>query len=221
MASFYIKYTPARRGLTGAEYLPQWLDENYSSVTFTGVASDGVVQYGILEGSGDDLSQVLALTAGKFSMIRLTEEEFIGNCNNNYNPQPDIDGETPPTFVQYMANFGITVTDLLGPAKAARLNLFKEISKKKCMDDNDSIADLAKCVTLLTLHYDDLSTSDKATVDGYAATLKNMYSQAVCIDAFDKMVNTTLANILASYYTAKTSVENATTVEEVNNVVYN
>jgi hypothetical protein len=74
MASFYIKYTPARRGLTGAEYLPQYLDENYSSVTFTGVASDGTVQYGILNGTGDDLSQVRALISGKFSAVRLDED---------------------------------------------------------------------------------------------------------------------------------------------------
>jgi hypothetical protein len=120
-----------------------------------------------------------------------------------------------------MANYGITVTDILVPAKAAKLNLFKEISKKKCMDDNDNIADLAKCVTLLNLHYNDLSTADKATVDSCAATLKSMYTQQTCIDAFDKMVNVTLASVLVGYYQAKTAVENATSVEDVNDVVYN
>ena len=220
MANFYIKYTPARRGLTGAEYLPQYLEENFPSVTYDDIVSDGTVHFGILTGSGDDLSKVLALIEGKFSAFRLSEEELVGYCYMYYNPQPIMEGETPPTFTEMMASHGITVGDTLSAVKLAKVNLFKEISRKKCEPDNDSLADLAKCVALLNCHYDDLTTEEKTAVDANISTLKNYYDKQTCIDAFDKMVNVTLGSILVGYYNAKTNVMNATTEEEAMAVTY-
>ena len=220
MANFYIKYTPARRGLTGAEYLPQYLEDSFPSVTYDDIASDGTVHFGILSGSGDDLSKVLALIEGKFSAFRLNEDELIGYCYMNYNPQPMMDGETPPTFEEMMQSHGITVTDTLEPVKLAKINLFKEISRKRCEPDNDSLADLAKCVTLLNCHYDDLTTEEKTAVDANISTLKNYYNKQTCIDAFDKMVNVTLGSILTTYYQKKLDVMGAATEAEAMAVVY-
>ena len=45
---FYFKYIPSRRGLTGAEYLPQWLEEYYPDTRFQSVVSDGFAEFGIL-----------------------------------------------------------------------------------------------------------------------------------------------------------------------------
>ncbi len=220
MANFYIKYTPARRGLTGAEYLPQYLEETFPSVTYDDIASDGKVHFGILSGSGDDLSKVLALIEGKFSAFRLSEDELVGYCYMNYDPQPMMDGETPPTFTEMMQSHGITVSDTLAAVKLAKINLFKEISRKKCEPDNDCIADLAKCVTLFEGHYDDLTTEEKTAVDANMSTLKSYYDKQTCIDAFDKLVNITMGSILVGYYTKKQEVMNATSEDDAIAVVY-
>ncbi len=218
MADFYIKYTPARRGLTGAEYLPQYLEESYPGMSFDSVLSDGVNHYGILAGTGDELSKTFPTITGKFSAVRLTEAEFIGNCYMNYNPVA-IGGETPPTFEEMMTQHGITVADTLQPVKDAKINLFKEISKKKFLDDNDSIADLARAVVLLSLHYDDLSPSEKSSVDAVSSTLKAIYSKDNCINTYQKMV-ANLQSILSGYYTAKVTVDAAADEASAEAVTY-
>ncbi len=222
MTKFYIKYSPARIGLTGSEYLPQFLDSHYPGITFNGVISDNFIHYGILEGTGDLFSNSITTLLGKFSVIRLTETEFIGNCFKLYNPIP-MDGlETPPTFVEFMANIGITTTDIdaLEAYKQSRVNLFKEISKKKCEDDNDSIADLAKCVTLLNGHYSNLAGANKTQVDSDMATLMAIYPEQTCVDAFHKMIHDVLLGRLSTYYTAKVAVMAATDIAGIDAVTY-
>ncbi len=221
MTQFYIKYSPARIGLTGSEYLPQFLDQHYPGVTFNGVISDSFIHYGILTGTGDIFSNSITTILGKFSVIRLTETEFIGNCFKIYDPTP-IGDDTPPTFVEFMARYGITTTDVeaLEAYKLSRINLFKEISKKKCEDDNDSIADLAKCVTLLNGHYPTLTAPEKAAVDADMGTLMAIYSKTTCIGAFNKMIHDVLLGRLQTYYTAKVSVDSATTIAEIDAVTY-
>ncbi len=222
MTKFFIKYTPARLGITGAEYLPQFLEENFPTVTFDSVISDNFVYYGILEGTGDLFSNSLTTILGRFSAVRLFKEEFIGICFKLYNPAPDLDNTTPPTFSEFMQQHNITTTneEALEFYKKYRTSNFKEISKRKCEDDNDGIADLGKCVALLTVYYDILTPEEKTIVDLNINKLKQAYTKESCIKGLDKMVNDTLIGRLSGYFEAKTLVDNATTVEEIDAVVY-
>ena len=104
--------------------------------------------------------------------------------------------------------------------KAAKLSLFKEVVKRKFRDDNDNISDLAKAVTLLTLHYPTLSTAEKATVDTLSSVLKSVYTKDACLSAYSDMVNNFLSTALSGYYVAKTQVDNATTTAQVDAVTY-
>lgn len=216
MTKFYFRYTPARRGLTGAEYIQEFLAEYFPNVTWDAVISDGSNHYGILEGSGDELSKAIAAIEGRFSALKMDEDAFIGVCNLLYNPPEATEGEPePPTFEEFMQAHGINVSgDLLDETRAFKKTLLKEIARTKFSTWNDSIANIAKSVALLVLHYDSLSSDEKTAVDNLSDTLKSIYSKDVCIDAYQSMVSE-LQNILQDYYTAKQSVENATSVDDI------
>ncbi len=219
MTQFYFKYIPSRRGLTGVEYLSQWLDENYPTISFNSVISDGIAQFGILNGSGDTLSKAMAAIEGKFSSSRITEEVFIGICAKYYNPS-SVDGDTPLTLDEFLTNIGITppVNKLLN-IKSSKKELLKEIAKKKFANLNDTIADIAKVVTLLQLHSSDFTTEEQTQVDDISTNLKAIYNKATCIGAYDRMV-TELNDMLIPYYTAITNVDNAADEDAVNAVIY-
>ena len=220
MAKFYFRYTPARRGLTGAEYIQEFLAENFPTVTWDSVISDGSYHYGILEGSGDELSKAIPAIQGRFSALKMDEDAFIGVCHLLYNPPPAEEGEPePPTFEDFMSAHGITVSgDFLAETRAFKKTLLKEIARTRFSTWNDSIANVAKSVALLVLHYDALSDTDKETVDNLSTTLKEIYDKDSCIAAYQAMISE-LQNILQDYYTAKQSVESATTIEDIMNVV--
>jgi hypothetical protein len=78
MAKFYIKYVAPRRGLTMVEYLEDYLSSIGSTVTFSPAFYDAMSTFGILTGSGDDLSRVLRTIESRCSAVRLTEYEFAG-----------------------------------------------------------------------------------------------------------------------------------------------
>lgn len=220
MASrFYFKYIPVRAGLTGVEFIESYLGTNFPTISWDAVISDGVAHYGILIGSGDMYSKSIQAIEGRFSAIRLEESVFIGACKLLYNPVADLHNPTPPTFVQFMSNHGITVTDELSSVKAFKSSIFKEIAKKKFADDNDSIADLAKCVTLLVLHYPNLTVEEKVAVDASMSILTSIYDKTLCINAFTSMVSD-LQTLLSSYYTAKVALELATTIEAASIINY-
>ena len=220
MAKIYIKYTPVKAGLTGAEFLAPFLDEHFNGVTFTGIVSDDMNHYGYIEGTGDLLSKALMSIQGRFSIVKLTENDIIGFAKNLYNPTAIMDGDTPPTFVEFMATHNITVTDELDAVKASKKVLFKEVAKKQFDDYNDLIADVCRVVTLFTQHYNDLDAPTKASVDANITTLKTIYDQASCVASFDKMV-TDLSNILTNYYTAKSNLESSVDIDSANAVEYN
>lgn len=218
MAKIYMKYTPVKAGLTGAEFLAPFLDEHFNGITFTGIVSDDMNHYGYLEGTGDLLSKSLMAINGRFSVKILEEEDIIGFANLLYNPIEPIDG-TAVSFIEFMSGHGITVSSELDAVKKMRKTLFKEITKRKFDDYNDLIADLSKAVTLFNHHYADLDVPTKAAVDANVATLKSIYDSTTCVAAFDKMV-TNLGSILSSYYTAVTNVDNAADIDAVNAVIY-
>ena len=220
MTNFYFKYIPGRLGITGVEYLSGWLDQYYPTISFKPVINDGLAQFGILSGSGDDLSKAMASIEGKFSCARITEEVFIGVCTKYYNPVATMDDETPPTLDEFLINLGITPpVDKLPNIKANKKELFKEIAKKRFANLNDSLADIAKIVTLLQLHEGDLTTEEQTQVNNISNTLKIIYDKSTCISAYDRMVSE-LNSVLVPYYTAMTNVANAVDEDAVDAVTY-
>ena len=253
MSTFYIKYTPPRRGLDMVEYLQDYLNDSNSGVTFSPCFYDNVATFGILSGEGDNLSKIIRVIEGRHSAVRLTADEFIGasvNAFSEYNgpetefipgyiePEnrpPSYDGPDTatipspgyippnqrPNWVNWLSGMGLSVVeeDKLIYAKYYKSNLWKEISKKKFYDDNDSIADLAKSVMAIAVHYHDLTTDQKTLVDNQLTILKQIYTVDVAIDGLTTLT-ANLQNILVGYYSAKVAVTNATTLEQINNIVY-
>jgi len=220
MVDFYLKYSENRRGLTGSEFMPGFLDEYYPGVSFDDVISDGLNHYGIFSGSGDELSKAFLAVSHRFSVQQISKDELIGFVAALYNPGPAVEGmPSPPTLSEYLASHGLTLEDELTSVKKMKRGLFKEIIKKKIETDNDSIADIAKSVALHLFHYDDLTAEEKSAVDANTATLKTIYTKAMCIDAYDNMI-TMLSDALASYYTAVSGLEAASTKEDALNVIY-
>lgn len=221
MTRFYIRYTPVRSGLTGMEMLPQYLDQYFPGVTYTGVLKDGLIEYGYLEGEGNVLSKVLQTCSEKFSIKRLYENIFIGFCYPLYNPSTTEEDETPPTFSEMMSGHGITVPgDILPNVKEAQKEEFKEIVKKEFFEWNDSIAELNKAAMLFNLYDDTDLTSEQITQkDDLVSRIKNIYSPDLCLKGFDNLVQL-LEDILVPYYQASNQVESATDINSVLNVIY-
>ncbi len=220
MTSFYYKVVPVRSGLTGYEMVAGFLDAEYPGVKFTPLVSDGIAEFGILTGESDNLAKAMAAIEGRFSAARLTESSFIGVVTKYYNPVADpLMNIVPPTLNEYLTMNGITPpADSLVNIKDNKKQLLKEITKKKFSDDNDLIADLCKCVTLLTLHYNTLSAEDKTVVDNLTTTLKTIYNKDMCIEALTTMVDG-LSSILIGYYTAKTAIDSAVDATAVDAIV--
>jgi len=222
MAKFYLKYSPAKAGITGVEYIAPFLYEHFNNeVSFTSVLSDGIIHYGILEGTGDKLSKAFLALDSKFSILKLSENEFIGACFLCYEVHPNPLGEPGLQFDEFMFQLGYSVDDakILECVKSYKKVLFKEVSKKKFPSDNDSIADLSKCITLFLHHYNNLTPEQKAAVDANTASLKSIYGVEVCMAAYERMI-TNLQSILSEYYSATQQVDGATTIEQVNDINY-
>jgi len=220
MTSFYYKVIPVRSGLTGYEMVAGFLDAEYPGVKFDSLISDGIADFGILSGESDILAKAMATIEGRFSAARLTESSFIGVVAKYYNPVAEsISGIAPLTLNEYLTANGIAPpADSLVNIKDNKKQLLKEITKKKFSDDNDLIADLCKCVTLLNLHYSTLSSGDKTVVDNLTTTLKTIYNKDMCIEALTTMVNG-LSTILSTYYTTKTAIDAAVDSDAVDAIV--
>jgi hypothetical protein len=230
MSKFYIKYVPPRRGLDMVEYLEDYLTSVNSTVTFSPAFYDNMGVFGILDGEGDDLSNVIRNAETRSGLVRFTSEEFAGASVHAFVPysgpsDPGQPGYIPPAqrpnWVTWLAAIGITVLegDQLDCAKYYKTALLKEIAKKHFYDDNDSIADLSKAVMAIVVHYPDMNITDRDKVDNQVAVLKSIYTKDVAIDGLTELTNH-LSAILVAYYTAKVEVAQATTLAEVNAVVY-
>lgn len=216
MAKFYVRYTPVRRGITGMEMLPQYLDEFFPGVSFTGVVKDGLMEYGYLEGTGNQLAKVLQSCSDKFSIKKINEEAFIGFCYPLYNPSEGIDGEIPPTFDEMMLTHGITVpVDVLPNVRQAQKEGYKDIVRREFNDWNDTIADVSKAAMLTALYDDaDLTAEQITQRDDLITRMKAVYTPDVCLGGMDILVSL-LENILVPYYTKVQQLESATTVEDI------
>lgn len=231
---FYIKYVPNNKGMNRVEYIQEFL--TYSTVQFTNTHVDGMHVVGYLEGEGDDLSHALTAIEGRFSTIRMTEQEYLGSFYLNFNfyngpetepPENDpshnlyIPPEQRPNPINILAEKGFTVTEsqLLQYAKEYKISLMKEILKRKFLYDNDSISSLAQAVTGFILHYNDMTTEEKQTMDNLINRLKNIYTKEICIQGFQEMLDLTESN-LPSYYQKKQLVLSATNLEQIKSIQF-
>jgi len=221
MAKFYLKYSPAKAGPTGVEYIAPFISEHYSDVTFKSFVSDGMLHYGILEGVGDKLSKAFLALETKFSIMKLTKEEFIGACYLYYNDEQIPGAPYVLPFNDFMFQLEITIGDdtILNSVKAFKKVLFKEITKKRFPPNNDSLADLAKCVTLFIHHYGDLTPEQITELDTHTIILKQIYDVDSCISAYTTLVSN-LQAIAVEYYSAKSQVDDATSVIDIQEVIY-
>ena len=220
MKRFYIRYTPVRSGLTGFEYLAQYLDHYFPGIKYYGVISDGLIEYGYIEGTGDALSKAIQTCADKFSIKKFEENIFVGYCYPLYNPILNDETE-PPTFEQFMESHNINITeDLLDLVKKAKKEEFKEIVKKEFYDWNDSIADVSKAASLLSLYSDvDYSPEQLIKKDELLGRIKQIYTLDVCLQGMENLVEL-LETVLLPYYMATLEVNLKTEIEDVLNVVY-
>jgi len=81
------------------------------------------------------------------------------------------------------------------------------------------LADLAKCVTLFIHHYGDLTPEQIAGLDAQTTILKQIYDVDSCIAAYTTLVSN-LQSIAIEYYSAKSQVDTAETVEDIQAIVY-
>lgn len=223
---FYYQYSPLRRGLTGYEYIGQFIDENYPNCQWIEVINSDFIHYGILQSTNpDELAKAMQAIEGRFSAKRLTFEEFVGAVYLTYNPlqitMPDIpeDEQRVITIEQFLANYNIYVdnNNLLDYAKQYKKKLFKEVLRKKFNDTEDSVADLMKFVVLLNLHKDSLTQEQLQQVNLLTNALKQIYPVEVCIEGLQETVHM-LATILGKYYIIRVALEQAQTLEEVKQI---
>jgi len=216
MSRVYYRWTPARRGLTGAEYLGQHLAEYFPGVNYTEIVTDGVNHFGFVEGSGDVFGKALRVIETKFGGQKLSEEEIAGAVRVYYNATPDEElGITPPSWDEYLAGFGISVdaSKELDYVKAFKIALLKEKARVRFPEWNDSLADVAKAIFAKMVWYDEATDDEKAQIDSALTNIKAMYTKDACIEA----CNTLAMNLqnLVPYYTAKTQVLAASTIDDV------
>lgn len=132
-----------------------------------------------------------------------------------------IPPEQRPNWVNWMAQLGITVDEAnkLDYAKYYKAHLLKEITKKRFCDDNDSIADLSKAVMALVVHYPLLTPEQKTLVDNQVAIIKQIYDPEASISGLTELTSR-LSSVLSDYYAAKLQIAAATSLEEINSIIY-
>lgn len=222
---FYYQYSPLRRGLTGYEYIGQFIDENYPSCQWIEVINSNFIHYGIIQSTDtEELAKAIQAIEGRFSAKRLTFEEFVGAVYLLYNPIPVMpegheNESNVLTIEQFLANYNIYVDNnrLLDYAKQYKKKLFKEVLRKKFNDIEDSVADLMKFIVLLNIHKDTLTEEQLNQVNLLTNALKQIYPVEVCIEGLQETVYT-LATILSKYYIARQALEQAQTLDEVKQI---
>jgi len=217
MPSKYFKYVPLTRMMYGTEFAQEFVygrcGMSNDDVTLKTVLADQKSQrhYVIMTSdSAETLTLLMTALEGRFSAIELTEEEFLGETCWLYKPVKVLPSDPDPqSFADYIGTFGLTYTQSdLELKKLGRVNMLKELTKRKFPKWNDISADITKIITLLFGHYNDLDATQKDAVDAIVNRAKAVYTADMCISAFDAMV-TQLENILAAYYNNKTNIENA------------
>lgn len=218
MKRFYVECTPIRRGLTGREYLAQHVDEVFPTAKFTPLFDNGMIEFGYLEGDDEALCNVLSFCENTYAMKRLFVEEFRGAANLFWNAPMDMDGTATQTIEAFFASHTVEVsTNLLTDAKAYKIKILKEKIKREFFDYNDMVANMAKEIMLLSEYRDTLDGPQTIRLDAALDAMKLIYSADDCLDAIEEDI-TAINAVMPGYYSTKTSIQNATTLEDLNNI---
>lgn len=228
MIRYYFKYTPARRGLTGAEFIAEFIDNTFDNVRWIEVYAENNIHYGYLESEdSDNLAKAITAIEGKFSAARLLFEEFIGAIYLLYNPiqiEPRLnenDEAKTLSFSDFMKNYNIEITEeqAFNYAKQYKKRLFKELLKKYFEDYNDLIADNVKLIMLLAVYKDILSEQEKQIVNQYIEALKIIYPKENCMKSVQRTI-TNMAKVGPIYYQKVAELEQASTKDDLINVKF-
>lgn len=218
----YGYYSPVRRGLTGFEFLPQYLDEHYPGVKFIDVISDNTLHFGYLESDDSDLlAKALYDVQGRFSFEKTEEVVVIGAVRALYNPpsEPMHPDMPVPTHADILNANNITPpstdADWLNAVKEYKREMLVGVTRYMFTKDNDSISNVAKAAIILTLYNDSELTADQISKkNNLISRVKALYTPELCLDGFEEMI-TYMENVLAVYYAKKQQIVNATTVNDV------
>jgi len=218
MNRFYIEYLPSQVSHTGSVYLDQFVNDNFKNVKWVPVISDGILHYGFLEGSGEDLCKCM-ISSNRFSIQVLSEKIFVGACYSCYKPVKLPSDTVTPSFKDFMASFGVKVTDELDAYKAYKLYIFKKGVEAQFLKLSDSVADSFKILCLLNVYKDTLTKEEKSTVDSVLETIKSCYSKDQCIKALNETADM-LKNILPEYYKTSKKMKEANEKSVADNITY-
>ena len=224
----YITCQPLRISSTGTIPLAPHIDEFFPTCKYTPVCrhEDQYTDFGYLEGTGTELSNVLRFCTKGFNVERMFEDEFVGAVALYYNPVTDpVDGITPPTLKQLLDQHSIsyeldgTDVDVLYHAKKYKVFEFKTICRYKFEDYNDLVANIAKEILLLNEYKSSLTTDQQSRLSDAITTMKNVYSAESCLSALESDV-AKISAILPGYYSAKSSVEGLADLSSIKSATY-
>lgn len=219
MKRIYVEYTPIRRGLTGREFLGQYIDENFPDTKYYDICSNGLIHYGYIESESNNFLDVLCFCENEFAMKRLFVDEFRGAVKLYWIQPIDFDDTTSSyTITQLFTDNDVTLpTDILSDVKAYKIKQLKEFTKKQFSDYNDLVANLTKQILLLVEYKDDLTTEQTTRLNTALATIESLYDPETCLQALEDDI-TKLGSLMPSYYTIKQSISSALTIDDVNNI---
>lgn len=220
MKRYYVECTPIRRGLTGREYLAQYIDESFPTAKFYPLFDNGLIQFGYIEGNDETLCNVLSFCEKIFAMNRLLIEEFRGAAQLYWTssvPIMGMDG-TAQTIAEFFISNNIEPTsNILNDVKAYKVKLLKEKVKRDFSDYNDLVANMAKEVLLLAEYKPTLDAGQLVRLNNALAIMKSIYTAETCLTSLEEDI-AILSNFMPSYYNTKISIANATTIEQLNSI---
>lgn len=228
MARFYLMNQPFRMSMTGHIHLTQHIPQHFPGVTYTSLCLNDYTDFGLLEGSGEALSNALTFCAKSFNVERIFEDEFVGALCLYWNEETDPEtGEVTKTLKQLLDEFVVNYTTIDGSteinrvyhAKKFKKKEYKQICKNEFNDYNDLIANLSKSIVLLTEYKDVLNSTQQTRLTNVMNAMKTVYNADTCLDAMEEDV-AKISSIMPDYYAAKSSLDSMTTVEEIKNATY-
>lgn len=227
MARFYLMNQPLRMTMTGHIHLPGHIRRHFPGVTYTSLCLNNYTDFGLLEGSGLKLSEALTFCAKSFNVERIFEDEFVGALCLYWDEEKDPEtGEVTKTLKQLLDEFSVSYTDdgsgnidKVYHAKRFKKKEFKQICKNEFNDYNDLIANVSKSMMLLNEYRDGLNSAQQTRLDNVLTAMKSIYDIDTCLDAMEADVSN-ISTIMPDYYTAKSNLDNLTTLDDIRNATY-
>jgi hypothetical protein len=218
MKRFYVECTPIRRGLTGREYLAQHVDEVFAPAKFRPLFENGIIEFGYLQGNNESLCNVLSFCEYTFGMKRLFRREFRGAAKLYWTSPTPNEGEEAQTLEEFLASHSIKASkSFLNDAKAYKIKMLKEKTKREFSDYNDMIANLSKEIMLLTEYRNELNAAQQIRLDAALDAMRLIYSPGDCLDAIEEDIALITA-VMPGYYNTKMEIRNAMNINALNNI---